>query len=81
MYVCIDYLLCNSCRELYADAMAAVNSGINFDKYDDIPVEASGVDVPLPITEFTGINIGIFLFFENDYSSSIAIYILCLDIL
>jgi ATP-dependent RNA helicase DDX3X len=29
------------------------SSGINFDNYDDIPVEASGEDVPEPITEFT----------------------------
>ena len=30
-----------------------VSSGINFDKYDDIPVEASGNEVPKPATEFT----------------------------
>ena len=29
------------------------SSGINFDNYDDIPVEASGEDVPEAITEFT----------------------------
>ncbi|CCH59258.1 hypothetical protein TBLA_0B04200 [Henningerozyma blattae CBS 6284] len=29
------------------------SSGINFDNYDDIPVEASGKDVPEAITEFT----------------------------
>lgn len=29
------------------------SSGINFDNYDDIPVEASGKDVPELITEFT----------------------------
>ena len=28
-------------------------TGINFDNYDDIPVEASGTDVPAPITSFT----------------------------
>lgn len=29
------------------------SSGINFDNYDDIPVDASGENVPEPITEFT----------------------------
>ena len=29
------------------------SSGINFDNYDDIPVEATGDDVPEPVTEFT----------------------------
>lgn len=29
------------------------SSGINFDNYDDIPVEASGDNVPEPVTEFT----------------------------
>ncbi|KAH3662442.1 hypothetical protein OGAPHI_005694 [Ogataea philodendri] len=29
------------------------SSGINFDNYDEIPVEASGEDVPEPISEFT----------------------------
>jgi ATP-dependent RNA helicase DDX3X len=28
-------------------------TGINFEKYDDIPVEASGHDVPAPVTQFT----------------------------
>jgi ATP-dependent RNA helicase DDX3X len=28
-------------------------TGINFEKYDDIPVEASGQDVPEPVTTFT----------------------------
>ena len=28
-------------------------TGINFDNYDEIPVEASGTDVPAPITSFT----------------------------
>lgn len=29
------------------------SSGINFDSYDDIPVEASGENVPEPVNEFT----------------------------
>ena len=33
------------------------NSGINFDKYDDIPVEATGNDVPEPINKFTDVKL------------------------
>ncbi|CCK68015.1 DEAD-box ATP-dependent RNA helicase DED1 KNAG_0A03280 [Huiozyma naganishii CBS 8797] len=36
-----------------ADDPAFQSSGINFDSYDDIPVEATGENVPEPITEFT----------------------------
>lgn len=36
-----------------ADDSTFQSSGINFDNYDDIPVEASGDDVPEPITAFT----------------------------
>uniref|UniRef100_K3WTV7 RNA helicase n=1 Tax=Globisporangium ultimum (strain ATCC 200006 / CBS 805.95 / DAOM BR144) TaxID=431595 RepID=K3WTV7_GLOUD len=36
-------------HELFGDAKS---SGINFDKYDDIPVETSGENVPDPVTEF-----------------------------
>ena len=36
-----------------ADDPKFQSSGINFDNYDEIPVEASGNDVPEPITEFT----------------------------
>lgn len=40
---------------LYGEAGDASyqSSGINFDNYDDIPVEASGENIPEPITEFT----------------------------
>ncbi|CAK9439216.1 uncharacterized protein LODBEIA_P34400 [Lodderomyces beijingensis] len=36
-----------------ADDSQFQSSGINFDNYDDIPVEASGEGVPEPITSFT----------------------------
>ncbi|TPX38083.1 hypothetical protein SmJEL517_g00318 [Synchytrium microbalum] len=36
-------------QQLYG---AQMSSGINFEKYDDIPVEASGSQVPNPITNF-----------------------------
>jgi ATP-dependent RNA helicase DDX3X len=42
-------------RELFgtADDPSKQHTGINFEKYDDIPVEASGQDVPEPVHEFT----------------------------
>ncbi|MFH4981255.1 hypothetical protein AB6A40_007964 [Gnathostoma spinigerum] len=36
-------------RELFS----GINSGINFDKYEEIPVEATGSDVPPPINDFS----------------------------
>ena len=33
-------------------------TGINFDNYDDIPVETSGTDVPEPIDDYTIETIG-----------------------
>jgi ATP-dependent RNA helicase DDX3X len=42
-------------KELYGevDDKATQHTGINFDKYESIPVEATGRDVPEPVTEFT----------------------------
>lgn len=42
-------------KELFGDAddVSKQHTGINFDKYDDIPVEATGAGVPDPISEFT----------------------------
>ncbi|KAL3426840.1 DEAD/DEAH box helicase [Phlyctema vagabunda] len=42
-------------RELFgvADDPTKQQTGINFEKYDDIPVEASGQDVPEPVLRFT----------------------------
>lgn len=42
-------------RELFgvADDPTKQQTGINFEKYDDIPVEASGHDVPEPVLRFT----------------------------
>ncbi|KAJ3928238.1 MAG: P-loop containing nucleoside triphosphate hydrolase protein [Lentinula lateritia] len=43
-------------KEIYgeADDPSKQHTGINFEKYDDIPVEATGADVPEPVTSFTG---------------------------
>jgi ATP-dependent RNA helicase DDX3X len=42
-------------RELFGvqDDPTKQQTGINFEKYDDIPVEASGTDVPEPVLQFT----------------------------
>jgi ATP-dependent RNA helicase DDX3X len=42
-------------RELFGvlDDPSKQQTGINFEKYDDIPVEASGHDVPEPVLRFT----------------------------
>ncbi len=42
-------------KELYGDAEdpSKQHTGINFEKYDDIPVEATGAGVPEPINAFT----------------------------
>lgn len=34
--------MCTNCRELFGTG----NTGINFDKYEDIPVEATGENCP-----------------------------------
>ena len=42
-------------KELYGDPNdpSKQHTGINFDKYEDIPVEATGAGVPDPVTAFT----------------------------
>lgn len=42
-------------KELYGepDDPSKQHTGINFEKYDDIPVEANGAGVPEPVTAFT----------------------------
>ncbi|KAG5940019.1 DEAD-box ATP-dependent RNA helicase [Claviceps monticola] len=42
-------------RELFGaiDDPSKQHTGINFEKYDDIPVEASGQDVPEPVNQFS----------------------------
>jgi ATP-dependent RNA helicase DDX3X len=42
-------------KELFGDDLdpSKQHTGINFEKYDDIPVEATGANVPEPITAFT----------------------------
>lgn len=42
-------------KELFGDAKdpSTAHTGINFEKYDDIPVEATGANVPDPVLSFT----------------------------
>lgn len=39
---------------LFSDLFSGINCGINFDKYEEIPVEATGSDVPRPCS---GVNV------------------------
>nr|AOR07006.1 ATP-dependent RNA helicase DDX3X-like protein [Saccoglossus kowalevskii] len=41
-------------RELFS----GTSTGINFDKYEDIPVEATGESIPEPVSEFSDIDLG-----------------------
>lgn len=43
--------------ELFTNSGSRSNSGINFDKYDDIPVEATGDDIPPCINTFADIKL------------------------
>jgi superfamily II DNA/RNA helicase len=45
-------------ERLEAELFTAVMSGINFDKYEDIPVEATGTDSPPSIDSFEEANLG-----------------------
>uniref|UniRef100_A0A915EM88 RNA helicase n=1 Tax=Ditylenchus dipsaci TaxID=166011 RepID=A0A915EM88_9BILA len=42
---------------LESELFTGMNSGINFDKYEEIPVEATGTDCPPPITHFTELSL------------------------
>lgn len=42
MYFILLTVCCTICRELFGTG----NTGINFDKYEDIPVEATGENSP-----------------------------------
>ncbi|PPD90572.1 hypothetical protein GOBAR_DD12500 [Gossypium barbadense] len=44
--------------ELRRQGQANKNSGINFDAYEDIPVEVSGENVPPPVNTFAEIDLG-----------------------
>ena len=45
-------------RALENELFGGISSGINFDKYDDIPVEATGDNVPQHISDFSEANLG-----------------------
>lgn len=44
-------------ERLESELFSGVSSGINFDKYEDIPVEASGTDVPAGISGFEDVKL------------------------
>lgn len=57
-------------RELFgsADDKEVTHTGINFDKYENIPVEVTGTDTPQPITEVS--------FFQPLFSLSFFFFII-----
>uniref|UniRef100_A0A8B9LCD8 RNA helicase n=1 Tax=Astyanax mexicanus TaxID=7994 RepID=A0A8B9LCD8_ASTMX len=48
--------LCHSCH--CSELFSGSNTGINFEKYDDIPVEATGNNCPGPIENFHDVDMG-----------------------
>ncbi|VDM50873.1 unnamed protein product [Toxocara canis] len=44
-------------ERLESELFAGMNSGINFDKYEEIPVEATGHDCPPPISLFADLKL------------------------
>lgn len=44
-------------EQLESELFAGMNSGINFDKYEEIPVEATGQDCPPPISLFADLKL------------------------
>uniref|UniRef100_A0A1I7Z6N6 RNA helicase n=1 Tax=Steinernema glaseri TaxID=37863 RepID=A0A1I7Z6N6_9BILA len=42
---------------LESELFSGMNSGINFDKYEEIPVEATGEDIPAPINLFADLSL------------------------
>ena len=54
-----DPFIQDDARKKEVDALfTAENTGINFDAYEDIPVEATGENVPEPISSFEEIELG-----------------------
>ena len=54
-----DPFAADEARKLEVDALFQVeNTGINFDAYEDIPVEATGENVPEPVTSFQDVDLG-----------------------
>ena len=52
MCTCMIYVASHKFRELFSGTL----TGINFDKYEDIPVEASGEGCPKNVTSFSECN-------------------------
>jgi ATP-dependent helicase YprA (DUF1998 family) len=44
-------------EQLESELFSGMNSGINFDKYEEIPVEATGKDCPPPISHFADLKL------------------------
>jgi len=47
--------MCSFSISVFRDLFGSNTTGINFDKYEDIPVEATGDDVPPHVNNVSGI--------------------------
>lgn len=65
-------------KELYGepDDPSKQHSGINFEKYDDIPVEANGAGVPEPVVAFTNPPLSILCFWRTSVMLTIQLPLL-----
>ena len=54
--VCVQIYMYINLHVFYRELFGSTNTGINFEKYDDIPVEATGEGCPKHVTAFEECN-------------------------
>ena len=56
--ICLNPAIPTNASSIHSELFEAHTTGINFDKYDDIPVDVSGKEPPAPINSFDEIKFG-----------------------